>query len=115
MAQFSKWKFEFTSLNQILEFIFYIVLNKNWQMFWSKQSLLVLVFIMNTDIGYYLTNLQVHSQLVMIIVVLNHYQRINHVHVWQVYYPLLNAVTRKPVAALEQKKNNEKKNEKQGR
>jgi hypothetical protein len=31
-SQSSKWKFEFTGLNQILEFIFiYIVLNKNWK------------------------------------------------------------------------------------
>ena len=35
----SKWKFEFTGLNQILEFIFTcLVLNKNWKMYWSEQS-----------------------------------------------------------------------------
>ena len=38
--QYSKWKFEFTGPNKILEFIFiYIVLNKkNWELYWSQQS-----------------------------------------------------------------------------
>ena len=31
-----KWKFEFTGLNKIL--YLYIVLNKNWKIYWSKQS-----------------------------------------------------------------------------
>jgi hypothetical protein len=39
---FVQWKFEFTSLNQILKFILYIYLNRNWKMFWSEQILLVL-------------------------------------------------------------------------
>ena len=33
--QSSKWKFEFTGLNQILEFILYKCLNKNWTIYWS--------------------------------------------------------------------------------
>jgi hypothetical protein len=33
--QSSKWKFEFTGLNQILEFILYKYLNKNWTIYWS--------------------------------------------------------------------------------
>ena len=38
--QSSKWKFEFTGLNQIFEYILYIHvhLNKNWQIYWSEQS-----------------------------------------------------------------------------
>ena len=36
--QFLKWKFEFTGLNQILEFIRYSS-TKNWKMYWSEQSL----------------------------------------------------------------------------
>jgi len=31
-------EFEFTSPNQILEFILYVYLNKNWKIYWSKQS-----------------------------------------------------------------------------
>jgi len=34
----SKWKFEFTGANQILEFKFYIVPNKNWKIYWSEQK-----------------------------------------------------------------------------
>ena len=34
----SKWKFEFTGPNQNLKFILYLYLNKNWKMYWSKQS-----------------------------------------------------------------------------
>jgi hypothetical protein len=39
-VQSSKWKFEFTGSNQILEFIFYIpvVLNKSWKMYWYVQD-----------------------------------------------------------------------------
>jgi hypothetical protein len=33
-----KWKFEFTGTNQILEFILYIYLNKNWKIYWSEHS-----------------------------------------------------------------------------
>ena len=40
--QSSKWKFEFTGPNQILEFILhiyiYIYLNKNWKIYWSEWS-----------------------------------------------------------------------------
>jgi hypothetical protein len=36
--QSSKWKFEFTGPNQILEFILYIYLNKSWKIYWSEQS-----------------------------------------------------------------------------
>ena len=35
--QSSKWKFEFTGLNQSCIY-FYIVLNKNWKIYWSEQS-----------------------------------------------------------------------------
>ena len=39
VIQSSKWKFEFTAPNQILEFIlYYIYLHKNWKIYWSKQS-----------------------------------------------------------------------------
>jgi hypothetical protein len=38
--QSSKWKFEFTGPNQILEFIL-----KNWKMYWPEQSF--------TDLGPY--------------------------------------------------------------
>jgi hypothetical protein len=35
--QSSKWKFEFTGPNQILEFILYVYLNKNWKIYWSTK------------------------------------------------------------------------------
>jgi hypothetical protein len=38
MIQSSKWKFKFTGPNQILEVIFYIVLNKNWKIYRSEQT-----------------------------------------------------------------------------
>jgi len=31
-------KIEFTDPNQILEFVLYINLNKNWKIYWSEQS-----------------------------------------------------------------------------
>ena len=39
-AQSSKWQFEFAGQNQILEFILYtfVVLNKNWNIYWCEQS-----------------------------------------------------------------------------
>jgi len=39
MSQSSIWKFVFTGPNQILEYIFNIVLKKNWKIDWSEQSL----------------------------------------------------------------------------
>ena len=39
LHSYSKSKFEFTGLNQILEFIFRCVLIKNWKMYWPEQSL----------------------------------------------------------------------------
>jgi hypothetical protein len=48
-----KWKFEFTGPNQILEFILYKYLNKNWKFTGPNKVLLVLargpVLIMRTD------------------------------------------------------------------
>jgi hypothetical protein len=37
LSQSLKWKLEFTGPKQIIEFI-YIVLNKNWKIYWSKHS-----------------------------------------------------------------------------
>jgi hypothetical protein len=41
--QSSKWKVEFTDQNQILEFILYKHLNKNWKIYWSEQGFTSLV------------------------------------------------------------------------
>jgi len=42
LRQSSKWKYEFTGQNHILELIYiYIYLNKIWKIYWSEQSFLV--------------------------------------------------------------------------
>ena len=46
LRQSSKWTFEFTGRNQILELIYtnvytFVYLNKNWKIYWSAQSFLV--------------------------------------------------------------------------
>ena len=43
LRQSSKWTFELTGPKQILEFIIFIYLNKNWKIYWSEQSV--------TDLG----------------------------------------------------------------